>query len=249
VTIPTDRWEYDVFLGVSNPFFEALRTHGGWDMSRSLVYLDACESAAKPDPKVGSVPPAVNSFKAGAFIGWRTTSDPFAGVRYSQHFFRQAVRKTHSAREIWDHIERIIKTRKSMYQEDKDLDSDDLNERASLAKEAENFAAYGSDQKPYERLTDVVHWLVWLGRWNQDPEMASANLESCFRDAWSKRKGGLGISPLCNAGYLGSHSPTAAEVKEARQLLNGLPEGIVGGRWTLADRLPYLNPVGTPYDK
>jgi hypothetical protein len=249
VTVSTDRWDQDVFLGLSNPFFEALHAHGGWDMSRSLVYLDACESTAGGDPKTSAAPPAVKLFQAGAFIGWRTTSDPLVGIRYSQHFFRQAVRKTHSAHEIWDHMWRIIKTRQSMYQEDKDLDSGDVYERAKLASEIEYFDAFGSDQKPYERLTDVVHWLVWLGRWNQNPEKASGNLESCFRDAWSRKKKGLGISPLCNTGYLGSHSPTADEVKEARRLINGLPEGIVGGRWTLADKIPYLHPVGTPYDK
>jgi hypothetical protein len=248
-TIPTDRFDYDVFLAVSNPFFEAMRAHGGWDMSRSLVYLDACESTAPPEPKAGTVPAAVRLFQAEALIGWKTTSDPFVGVRYSQHFFRQAVRKTHSAREVWDHIWRVLTTRRSMYQEDKDLDSDSASERAALAAEVKIFDAYGSDQKPYARLTDVVHWLVWLGRWNQDPEKASGNLESCFKAAWSIKKKGLGISPLCNAGYLGSHSPTAAEVKEARQLLNGLPEGVAGGRWTLADKLPYLKPVGTPYDR
>lgn len=254
VTLPTDRFEYDVFLGVANPFFEALRAHGGWDMSRSLVYLDACESTALPKPKAGPVPadkvPAtVRLFQARTLIGWKTTSDPFVGVRYSQHFFRQAVRKTHSAREIWDHIWRVLTTRRSMYQEDKDLDSDSARERAVLASEVKIFDAYGSDQRPYARLTDVVHWLVWLGRWNQDPEKASGNLESCFKNAWSIKKKGLGTSPLCNAGYLGSHRPTADEVKEARQLLNGLPEGIVGGRWTLADKLAYLKPVGTPYDR
>jgi hypothetical protein len=255
VTLPTDRFDHDVFLGVSNPFFEALRAHGGWDMSRSLVYLDACESTALPEPKAGPVPadkvPAtVRLFQAKALIGWKTTSDPFVGVRYSQHFFRQAVRKTHSAREIWDHIWRVLTTRRSMYQEDKDLDSNYASERAALASEVKIFDAYGSNQQPYERLTDVVHWLVWLGRWNQDPEKAAWNLESCFKDVWKNgKKGRLGTSPLCNEGYLGSHIPLADEVKEARQLLNGLPEGIVGERWTLADKLAYLKPVGTPYDR
>ncbi len=249
VTLPTDRFDYDVFLGCANPFFEALRARGSWDMSQSLVYLDACESTANSGGQAGTSPPAVNLFKAKALLGWRTTSDPWVGVRYSQHFFRQAVRKAHTAREIWDHMARTIKTRKSMYQEDKDLDSADATERQKLAEEIEIFEGYGSDLKPYQRLTDVVHWLVWLGRWNQNPEKASGNLKSCYKDAWSKKKKGLGISPLCTAGYLGSHAPTAEEVKEARQLLNGLPEGAVGGCWTLADKIPYLHPVGTPYDK
>jgi hypothetical protein len=249
VTLPTDRFSYDVFLGVANPFFDALRAHGGWDMSRSLVYLDACESTTVADPKKDAVPPAVKLFQAKTLIGWRVPSDPLVGIRYSQHFFRQAVRKTHTAREIWDHIWRIVTTRRLMYDEDKDLDSVDVRERAALAESIKDFDAYGADQKPYRRLTDVVHWLVWLGRWNQDPEIASANLQSCFRDAWSKKKKGLGTSPLCNAGYLGSHSPTAEEVKEARRLINGLPEGAPEGSWTAADKIPYLHPVGKPYDK
>lgn len=136
-----------------------------------------------------------------------------------------------------------------MYEEDKDLDDENVRYREILAEEIKNFEAYGSDLKPYKRLTDIVHWLVWLGRWNQDPEKASGNLESCFQDAWSKKKKGLGISPLCNAGYLGSHCPTEEEVREARQLLNGQPGNIPGGRWTLADKIPYLHPVGSPYDR
>jgi hypothetical protein len=248
-TLSTGRLEYEVFLACGNPFFDALRQHGGWDMSGSLVYLDACESTANSGGQAGTAPYPVRIFQAKAFLGWRTTNDIRVAARYSQHFFRQAVRKTHSAREIWDHMWRVVTTRQSMYEEDKDLDSEDIRIREKLAAEIKNFEAFGSDQKPYQRLTDVVHWLVWLGRWNQDPEKASGNLESCYKDAWSKKKKGLGISPLCTAGYLGRHAPTAAEVNEARHLLNGLPQGAPGGRWTLADKIPYLHPVGTPYDK
>lgn len=231
-TVQVDRFREELFLAVGDPFFEALRNNNsGWDMSRSLVYLDACESTASTA--------AVDAFEPAALIGWHTTADVRVSVRYSQHFFHNAVRKTHSAREIWYETQRVIKTRNAIYEEDALLDDADPLIRAMLAGENSHFEAYGSDGKLYAPISDVVFWLVWLGRWNQDPDTASENLQSCYDDVWSQGRKGLGVSPLCTAGYLGSHAPTADEVREARQLINGQPEPIPGGRWTLADAIPY----------
>ena len=111
-----------------------------------------------------------------------------------------------------------------------------------------NFVVFGDDGKPYPKLgalypgkgtTDGVAWLLWLGRWNQDPEKGAENLRSCFDTCWKQGKRGLGISDLCRAGYRGKLKPLAEEVKEARQLLAGEPRPIPGGRFTLADTLDY----------
>lgn len=239
--VAVDREEDRLFLGVGDAFFKALRDNNSdWDMSRSLVYLDACQSTATPS--------AVNLLRPAALLGWRTSNGVDVSSRYSQHFFRNAVRKTHSVREIWYERHRVLMTRQAIYEEDALLDDPDYVIRKRLVAHDASFEAYGSDGKPYtypgdglypNTETDVVFWLVWLGRWNQDPDTASANLLSCYDQVWSKGRKGLGVSPLCTAGYLGNHVPTAQEVKEARQLINGQPAPIPGGRWTMADSLPY----------
>jgi hypothetical protein len=242
--------KHQAFLALTGDFFKALRANNaGWSMQRSLVYVDACESTANTS--------LVQHMRAAALIGWREPSDAFSAARYSQHFFRNAVRKTHSAREVWDETWRVLTTRQSIYEEDAGLDDADYYKRVKLAEENRIYDAYGADGKLYKHLgdqlypntlPDVVFWLVWLGRWSQNPDTASNNLQSCYDQYWSQgQAGGLG-SPLCNSGRLGSHLPTATEVKEARQLINGSPTPILGGRWTLADKLPYANPFSGPMD-
>jgi hypothetical protein len=250
VELRVDRFKYQEFLALTGDFFKALRANNpNWTMQRSLVYVDACESTANT-----SLP---QHLRAAAFIGWRETSDPFVTVRYSQHFFRNLVRKTHSAREVWDETWRVLMTRQQFYEEDAGLDHAENDKRVKLIESNRIYDAYDADGKPYKHLgdqlypdtrPDVVFWLVWLGRWSLNPNTASNNLQSCYDQYWSKGQAGGLASPLCNSGKLGSHLPTANEVKEARQLINGSPPSIRGGRWTLADKLAYADPFSGPMD-
>jgi hypothetical protein len=247
VAIQTGRLVEETYLGVGAAFFEALKANNpGWGLTDSLVYLDACSSTAHAD---GQVPLAWSLLGTPrALIGWREPSGAFEAARYSRHFFANARRKTHSAREVWDETGRVLSSRRSIYAEDSLLDDALGWTRASLAEQYAIYEAFGADGKPYLRvgdglyrntLPDIVNWLVWLGRWNQSSYGAAKNLKSCYDDIWSKGIKGLAAGPLCNAGYVGSHTPTANEVKESRQLIDGAPAPIPGGRWTLADKLPY----------
>lgn len=248
VVLEVGRLQQETFLGVSRAFFEALRTNNpSWNMSKSLVFLDACSSTSHDDNVVPISRAMLNN--PAVLLGWRVPSDAFVSVRYSQHFFQNAVRKTHSAREVLDETWRVLRTRRSIYAEDELLDdADNSTNRKSLAAQIVNLEAFGLNGAPYLHLgdnlytdtqPDIVFWLTWLGRWNQTPDIASTNLQSCFDNFWKLRKKGLGVSPLCNQGYVGDHFPTANEVKEARQLINGAPPPVARGRWTLADKIPY----------
>jgi hypothetical protein len=246
VPLEVGRLKEETFLGVGSAFFDALRANNpGWDMSKSLVYLDACSSTGRAN---GAVTPLTRTLfnNPAVLIGWKEPSDPFVGVRYSQHFFQNSARKTHSAREVWDETWRVLMTRNSIYEEDALLD-DAINRRALVAENTK-FEAFGSNGQPYlhlgdklytNTLPDIVFWLVWLGRWNQIPGTASNNLQSCYDQFWKNQTCGGLASSYCNSGCVGGHKPTANEVKEARQLINGQPTPIARGRWTLADKIPY----------
>lgn len=246
--VETGRFQHALFLCIGKDFFQALTATGKWDMSHSLVYLDACASTAVSGSNPAATPIAVDYFKAAALVGWKANSEARVSIGYSQHFFGNLARKTHSVREVWDETRRVLKSRQWIYDEDKFLDNENVRIRELMVDKNDDYEVFGLDGKRYHYLgdgyysntkPDIVFWLVWLGRWNQDADIAAQNLLSCYNNVWKKGGGGLGAGPLCNAGIVGSHSPTENEVKEARQLINGQPGPIPGGRWTLADQLPY----------
>ncbi len=222
----------DWFLAVYEGFFKAVQAQNqGWKASRSLVYVDACYSA--------KLTHFSDLFKPGVFVGWSISVESYASVHIAQHFFSNLVRKTHSAREVWYETKRVLSTFQEIYPEDKLVDTTDAGKQALLQEAIHSWVMRGADGAAYKPYSDVVNWLAWLGRWNQIPESASKNLQSCFDQYWSHGTGGGLASAMCNAGVLGSHVPTADEVREARQLIDGEPAPVPGGRWTLADGLPY----------
>jgi hypothetical protein len=239
VTLSVNRWDVQFFVGLTEAFFRELRKE--CDLSGSLVFLDACKSTKRPE--------VAKIFNARVFMGWEETVDPLVSVRYCKYIFNTLVRKTYSAREAWYRLGRTLSTRRSIHQEDKLLDDSDSTTRTALTDSYKKFTVYGSDHKPYPSLGKLyrgntengVFWLLWLARWNQNPQKASNNLISCYNQAWSKEKrpGRLKLSPLCNAGYRGTYKPKRLEVREARQLINGDEGPVPGGRFTLADSLDY----------
>jgi hypothetical protein len=237
VTLQVDRWQEAYFIGLTEDFFRELQKE--CDLSSSFVFVDACNSAKRNNLS--------RLLNAGGFLGWQETVDPKVSVRYAKYIFTTLVRKSYSLRETWYRLGRTLKTRRSIHQEDKLLDDSDAILRTGLVESYLLLTALGSDQKPYpilgklyrESTENGVFWLLWLGRWNQNPARASQNLKSCYDKVWSNARRGLGISLLCRAGYRGTYIPKKNEVREARQLLNGTQRPIPGGRWTLADQLDY----------
>ena len=143
VDLKVDRFNEETFLGVGRDFFEALKANNpGWNMAKSLVYLDACSSTARANEDLGIAPTDADVPLSRALfnnpavlIGWMKPSDPLVAARYSQHFFENAARKTHSAREVWDETWRVLNTRYRIYEEDDRLDDPDRYKRVALKEE------------------------------------------------------------------------------------------------------------------
>ncbi|HEQ72576.1 MAG TPA: hypothetical protein ENN69_08815, partial [Spirochaetia bacterium] len=183
MSLRTDRYTEEWFVVLTGDFFREVASQV--DLSTSFVYIDACFSAK--DPFLARI------LNVKAYAGWRTASDAVASIPYAKFIFSSLSRKSFSLREVFCRLGLILRTRRVLFKEDMVLDKENPYHRDLVVDSFANFVVLGSDGKPYPELgalypgkgtADGVAWLLWLGRWNQDPEKGSENLRSCFDTCW-----------------------------------------------------------------
>ena len=199
-------------------FEEALGKQG---VPGSLVYVDACYSAAYSD--------LARAFKAKAYLGHVATVAGWASARFARYIFSNMLHRGHSVREAWDRLVNLCNGAYVVYLEDSIL-SPVARGDVDLKEEAANMVAWGIGQKPHSRINNEVFWLMRMARWaNKDVNDGADTLARCYAQYWrppSKRPGLA--DQYCNSGILGSHTPVAEEVEDARHLVSGRPSKPIG---------------------
>jgi hypothetical protein len=203
-------------------FEEALGKDG---ISDGFVFIDACYSA--------HYPVMARAFKARAFVGYNDTIAGWASARYSRYIFSNLIHKGHSVREATDRLRNLCNGAYVVWLEDSIL-SPVARGDVDLKEEAKYVEAWGSDLKPYDRVSNEAFWLMRMARWaHKDVNEGASTLERCYGQFWRppSRRPGL-ADQFCNSGILGSHTPTQPEVDDARHLVSGKPSK-PGGRFVI----------------
>ena len=197
-------------------FEEALGPQG---VPSSFVFLDACHTAHSPA--------LARAFKARAFLGYGPTVAGWATARFTRHLFSNMVRRGHSVREAWDRLRDMCEGSYVVWLEDSIVSKVEKGD-VDLGREAQGLVAWGIDQKPYERIGAETAWLLRQARWStSDVNKGADALTRCLDLFWKPgKRPGIG-EPFCNSG-IATHTPTAAEVEDARHLVCGRPPQPVG---------------------
>ncbi len=207
-------------LWVSSDFFRLLREKKGLDFSNTLIFVNACSSAANSG--------LVSAFDARAFFGWERPPDMYFASHAAQVFFDALTDKGRSARNawsMWGRYERWLEAASGRPRPDRT--------KVDILK------AFGPNAVEYARMPDQTVILIY--RLRHGPSSASSDItksiavvQACTDQFWaSGTRTGL-KSPACHNLEFGSHLPTTEEVADAIFDVGGGGE-LPYGRWTAAD--------------
>lgn len=207
-------------LWVSSEFFRLLRTKQGVSFANTLVFVNACSSAANAG--------LVNAFDAKAFFGFSRPPDLSFSSDAAQTIFDLLPDKVRSARDgwsMWARYERWLEAASGVTRPDRT--------KVGVLK------AYGKNGVEYAPMTDQAVILIY--RLRNGPTSAASDItksigvvQSCQKLFWSSgTKTGL-KSPGCHNLEFGNHLPTDAEVADAVFEVGGGGD-LPYGRWTMAD--------------
>ncbi len=207
-------------LWVSSEYFRLLREKKGLDFSHTMIFVNACSSAAN----LG----LVNAFDAKAFFGFERPPDLSMSSDAAQEMTDLLPDKARSARDawaMWGRYHRWLQALSNVTPADR--------VKVSILK------AYGKNGVEYAPMTDQTVILIY--RLRHGPTSAASDItksisvvQSCSQQFWSSgTRTGL-KSPGCHNLEFGSHLPTDAEVADAVFEVGGGGD-LPYGRWTLAD--------------
>jgi hypothetical protein len=207
-------------LWVSSDFFRLLREKKGLDFSNTLVFVNACSSAANNG--------LVNAFGARAFFGWQQPPDMNFASNAAQVFFDALTDKARSARNAWSMWGRYTRW----------LEAASGRPNPDRTK-VDLLKAFGPNGVEYPRMPDQTVILIY--RLKHGPASASSDItksvamvQACTDQFWaSGTRTGL-KSPACHNLEFGSHLPTVEEVADAIHDVGGGGSQPYG-RWTAAD--------------
>ncbi|MBI5288259.1 MAG: hypothetical protein HY873_04745 [Chloroflexi bacterium] len=207
-------------LWVSSDFFRLLREKKGLDFSHTLVFVNACSSAANNG--------LVNAFEARAFLGWERPPDMNFASNAAQVFFDEATDKARSARNawsMWGRYQRFLEIASGRKRPDRT--------KVDILK------AFGPGGFEYPRMADQTVILIY--RIRHGPASASSDIaksvsvvKACSDQFWSAGTSTGLKSPACHQLEFGSHLPTNEEVADAIFDAGGGGDQPYG-RWTMAD--------------
>jgi hypothetical protein len=234
------------YVGLTPVYWDYLREKGGVDLSKSLVYLGACD-VDQSDLR--------DHVRAASLWAYRLEVAPQLAGAMAKYLVQSVAKPTWTAEEAFYNAVRVVNTKQMTYQHDKVLDGvvpADASGKSPLFDPNQTplskgfmlnaYGYAGGKAVPYAGngwlqpgTHDVaqIWWMMWAARWGQDSAQGSKNLGDCWAQFWSKgTRGGL-ASPFCNAANVGS-TPTDPEVRYARFLLTGdAPPAQAPPRWTL----------------
>jgi hypothetical protein len=207
-------------LWVAPAFFRMLREQKGASFDSSLVFVNACSSAADSSLR--------DAFAAKVYFGWAVSGNGQFMADAAETVFDLLVDKARSARNAW-WMWRIHE-----FWQVKEEGAERPPER-----DPENLKAIGADGTEYPLMTGQTVILIY--RMRHGPSTATAQvlasvgfIEQCWEERWSQGVRSALASPACFRLEDGQHQPTREEVDDAVFEVGGLIEKPFG-RWTLAD--------------
>lgn len=245
----TGKDPYATYVALTPAYWDWLREKKGVDLSRSLVYMAACD-LDQSDLR--------DHVRAGSFWAFDKEIPPRTAGAIAQYLVKSIAKPTWTAEEAFYNLVRVVNTKEATYQHDLVLDGMVPANHVSGGSPSPLFDpnqtpldkgfilnAYsmnGSTAVPYAGHgwldpTTVsgsqIWWMTWAARWGQDAIAGAGNLDQCWNQFWSRGTNGGLASPFCNAANAGS-TPTRPEVEHAKWLLTGnAPPADAPTRWTL----------------
>lgn len=207
-------------LWVSSEFFRLLREQKGVNFDNTLVFANACSSAANGGLR--------SAFDAKAFFGWERPPDLVFASEAAQTIFDVLPDKARTARNAWSMWARYEKW----------LEAAGGRPRPPRTQ-VEGLKAYGKSGIEYPRPSDNTVILIY--RIRHGPASASSDItkgitvvSECSRLFWSLgKKPGL-ASPACTQIGFTTQVPSDEEVADAVFDVGGAASEPYG-RWTMAD--------------
>lgn len=207
-------------LWVSSDFFRLLREKKNLDFSSTLIFVNACSSAANNG--------LVTAFDARAYLGWQRPPDMYFASNAAQTFFDALTDKSRSARNawsMWGRYQRFLEAASGRPRPDRT--------KVDILK------AFGPNGVEYPRMPDQTVILIY--RLRHGPASASSDItksigviQACTDQFWASGTSTGLKSPACKQLEFGSHQPTVDEVADAIFDVGGAGE-LPYGRFTLAD--------------
>jgi hypothetical protein len=208
-------------LWVSSDYFRLLREKKGLSFANTLIFVNACSSAANQG--------LVKAFDAKAFFGFQRPPDLSFSSEAAQQIIDLLPDKARSARNAWQMWVRYHAWLQAIAKA-----KPDARVQISILK------AYGKNGVEYAPITDQSVLLIFRARHGPEPgkvdiTTAIANMQDCSKKFWSAGKratfGNLG----CRNWELGVvPPPTDAEVADVVFELGGGGDAPYG-RWTMTD--------------
>jgi len=241
------------FATLTPIFWSWMESSRALDLSRSLVFVSACDTDATPALRL--------AMKARAYFAFSRPVDDGLATAAERYILDMLSRPTVTAEEIYYNMLRIDQTHQLIYlggqkQEGSCLTTTDAvcDDRAFIGNLTQTLThflyGYGDDGGgviPYfangwlsPRVDHgQIFWLTFASRWTQDTKVGVQRLEACWTDYWSHGELGGLSSPFCQNANDGS-VPKRAEVDYAIYLVSGKAPGSVPGgkvvpRFTLND--------------
>ena len=207
-------------LWVSSEYFRLLRETKGLSFANTLIFVNACSSAANQG--------LVRAFDAKAFFGFARPPDLSFSSDAAQAIIDMLPDKVRSARNAWSMWARYQRWLEAASERE-------APDRANV----DVLKAYGKSGVEYARMEDQTVILIF--RLRHGPASGAADItksigvvQSCSQMFWSSgTKTGL-KSPGCHGLEFGNHLPTDEEVADAVFEVGGGGD-LPYGRWTLAD--------------
>jgi hypothetical protein len=208
-------------IWVSSEFFRLLRENEGVSFANTLVFVNACSSAANQG--------LVKAFDAKAFFGFQRPPDLSFSSDAAQEMTDLLPDKARSARNAWQMWVRFHAWSQAFSK----AKADDRT-KISILK------AYGKFGVEYAPITDQSVLLIFRARHaptsgKADITTAIANMHDCAKKFWSAGKRATFGNTGCRNWELGGvPPPTDAEVADAVFELGGGGDASYG-RWTMTD--------------
>jgi hypothetical protein len=240
-----------LFASVRPSFWTWLHRSHGLVLSRSLVYISACDTNQAESLRV--------DIGARAYFGYDYEVNNDVSNAVERYLFDMLSRPTVTAEEVYYNMLRIDQSHELIY-----LGGQKKSGPCMTTKDAvcDDRAFVGFLSQPLKGLLDAygdtdgldlaysghgwlspvrdhgqIWWLLFASRWGQDTKAGVKNLQQCWQKYWSRGQLGGLASPFCNSANDGS-LPTHADVRYAIYLASGkLPSGsgTIIPRFTLND--------------